>query len=265
MSEPFEETLAALGRTVEAVLARAGGRGVAIARNVAPGRRELVSVVGPGVGRDLLRANVGWDLPLEEAREVETPSGPRTVVLERLTSGVSSTLVEAQGSGTLDGPPPFVLELAERIAATHARGEVAGPLHPVTIFVQPETLHLAAIAGRPLRIGGVVAVEGDPPLFGPGYLAPADVRGEPAGPADDVFRLAALAWRWRHGRDPFPGPLAGQLERILGGAPAMDEGTGELDALDAALLRAFRPRTAERPSAAELREALGAVGGDWYR
>lgn len=257
MTDLFEASLALAGRKLERAAARDGSRGVGIAHRVDGGSRELVTVVGPEVAEGALAEHAGWDLPLVDVRPIETSSGPRTLVAEALPSGVPSSWIEQDGGG--HGLLAVARELAMRVAAEHSAGRTVGPLHAATVLVDPDTLTIAAVAQRPLRIAGAIAVEGDRPLLGYGTWAPRDLLGGPATPADDVFRLAILAWRWRHGEHPFgaltdAGVLA-QLSAIGAGDPAPLQSPG--DELDRVLLGCLAPSPAARPTATELVAALG--------
>lgn len=258
MTDLFEASIAAAGRDLERAVARDGSRGVGIAMRRAGGARELVCVVGPGIAERALDERPGWDLPLVTAREIETSSGPRTFVAELLPVGVPSTWLA--GPGAQRSLLPFTLELAGRVAAEHARGAVVGLLHPATVLVEPEHGRLIAVAQRPLRIAGTIGVEGDRPLLGYRAWTPRDLTGEAADAPDDVFRLALLAWHWRHGGHPFGSLSDGELLGVLGEVTAGEPPPlpAAEDDLDAVLLSCFVPRAAARPSAADLVTALEA-------
>lgn len=254
----FEASVAAAGRDLERAAARDGSRGIGIAVRRGSGLRELVSVVGPAVGGSALEAHPGWDLPLAAVLEIETTSGPRSFVAELLRVGVPSTWLDAATSSGPGSLPPFALDLARRVAAEHGRGGVVGLVHPATVLVEPKTRRLVAVAQRPLRIAGVIGVEGDRPLLGYRGWAPDDVIGGVPSAAGDVFRLALALWQWRHGAHPFGSLADGELLAVLGQLAA---GTAAplpaaADDLDALLLACLAPDAATRPTAADLVGAL---------
>lgn len=262
MTDPFDELLVQLGVTLETAILTSGSRGIAIGRRGED--RVLAAVVGPDVDPGALREVPGWDLPLGRVEEVETDNGRWTVIAESLPTGIPSTSPglagerRALGSGPPFAVPPFAIELARRVAATHDAGELVGPIQPALVFVDPESRSLAGIAQRPLRADAAAAyLEGAPRFFGAAFLTPGEIRAQPPSPEDDVFRLAALAWRWRHGRDPFAGDRADRLARTLTGTPTTP-GVG--DGLDTVLLAAFGPVAPDRPTAAELAVAFAAEG-----
>ena len=262
MTELLDALLERHGFRVEDALVRAGLRGIAIA--VDARGRSLVSVVGPGVDPGSLAERTGWDLPLRSVETIETDGGGRTLVVEELPAGVPLVrLGSSLTSGADAAAPTFARSMAEQFASAHAAGSTVGHLVPELVFVDPESLALAGFAQRALRAdAGAAPIDGSGRLFGAAYLTPSGIQGRPATPADDVFLLAALLWRSRHGTDPFEGPLLDRMARTVAGEPV--SGASEpanpdhLDPLDSLLLRAFSRAADRRPSAAELAAALPA-------
>jgi len=260
MTEPLDALLVHRGFRVEDALVRAGLRGIVIATGASG--RSLVSVLGPAVDPDSLDERPGWDLPLQSVETIDTDGGDRTLIVEALPLG--DPLVRRAGEslepGGGVGMPPFARSLAERFAAAHAAGETVGHLVPELVFVDPASLALCGCAQRSLRAdAGAAPLDGARRLFAASYLTPSVVQGRAATPEDDVFLLAALLWRWRHGTDPFEGPLLERMTRTAAGRPvsgaAQEAGVGP-DPLDALLLRAFEARPERRPSIVELIDAL---------
>ena len=257
---PLDALLARHGFHVEDALVRAGLRGIVIADGERG--RSLVTAVGPSVDPASLTERPGWDLPLQSVETIETEGGERTLIVEALPSGVplvrlSGTSEPARGVAL----PAFARSLAARFAAAHASGAIVGHLVPELVFVDPESLALAGCAQRALRADAAAApMDGAGRLFGASYLTPSVIQGHPPTPADDVFLLAALLWRWRHGTDPFEGPLLERMSRTVVGGPVSgaDQASGDPDPLDTWLLRAFDARPDRRPSASELAAALEA-------
>jgi hypothetical protein len=249
VTDSVERVLDDLGYAVERFVTRSSGRGIAVAS--IDGDRRLVSVLGPGAGAEEFAERAPWDLELAGVTPVDAGGRPRIVLAERLPSGVSSTrLPRVAGSGV----PPFAIALAEQVAAGHAAGETVGPLHPALVFAEPRTGLLAGCAQRPLRVAAFSAVggtEGEPPIFETSYRTPGETRGEPPSTADDVFRLAAMCWRWRRGVDPFGSGIE-ELGAVLEGVPTEPPA----DELDRLLLRAFAPAGRSRPSARDLADAF---------
>ena len=246
------------GDGVERWIAQADARAVAIAR--VGGARCLVSVVPAGVAElaSIREPRAPWDLPLIELREA---GDGLAAIVEALPAGLPAVGGETGGEtgGEPGGEPAgrlaaFVGELVTLVAAAHASGAVAGPLHPALVFVTTDG-HLAGTAQRVLRAPLRVAPEGRAPLFETPFTTPSEVRGEAAQPADDVFRLAAMAWAWRRGEPAF-GAGPGALPALMAGRPLRDPA----DDLDRLLAAALAPDPDARPSAAELAAALAGAG-----
>jgi eukaryotic-like serine/threonine-protein kinase len=106
-------------------------------------------------------------------------------------------------------------QIASGMAAAHAEGIVHGDLKPENVMVTPEGLVKVLDFGlaRRLRPRGVVRTdetaelglaEAGEGLFGtPRYLAPEQVRGEPATLASDVFSLGTLFYELTTGQPAF--------------------------------------------------------------
>jgi hypothetical protein len=261
LEAPLDALLARHGFRVEDALVRAGLRGIAIATG--DHGRSLVSVVGPSVHPAALTERAGWDLRLQSVATTETDGGERTLIVEALRSGVPMVRPAGGSLGPLGpaGMPAFARDLAQRFAAAHASGSIVGRLVPELVFVDPRSLVLVGCAQRTLRADAAAApMDGAGRLFGAAYLTPSAIQNQPPTPEDDVFLLAALLWRWRHGIDPFEGPLLERMTLTVEGGPVArgaDEANPD-NPLDLALLRAFDPRPDRRPSAAELVTALEA-------
>jgi hypothetical protein len=240
IQHPLDAAVA--GFDVESWVTRADERGVAIVRDGTA--RRLVSILGGTAAADdpARTERPPWDLA--GVAVLERPRGS-TLIVEGLQVGEPSTRRVA-GSALA----PFALDVAAAVVAAHARDRLTGPLHPALVFVTDDG-RLAGISQRILRSRVAAPEEGRAALFASMYPTPGELRGEPPAPADDVFRLAALVWRWRHGRAPF-GSDATELSGTLTGSPR-DAPTDELDRL---LVRAFAPDPEARPAAAELAAAL---------
>jgi hypothetical protein len=135
-------------------------------------------------------------------------------------------------------------------------GGIVGHLVPELVFVDPRSLVLHGCGQRALRADAAAQpIDGAGRLFGAAYLTAGAVLGRPANQADDVFLLAAILWRWRHGSDPFEGPLLERMTRTIAGTPVagVPEAPGAVDAM---LLRAFAANPERRPSSAELAASL---------
>ncbi|HSO36528.1 MAG TPA: diguanylate cyclase, partial [Labilithrix sp.] len=189
------------------------------------GRRQLVSVLRDFIplAHAALDERAPWDLPLVGVRRAWASEEAPAVLAERLPRGFPSTWLEAQAS-----VPPFVVSLAAQLADAHAEGRVVGALHPALVFVDDRGA-LVGCAQRPLRAEGALFTAsrasatscGTAPMFFDRYLTPREVGGRPGDDdaSDDVFRLAAMIWRWRRRACPFGNDGIGRLQNTMNGTP----------------------------------------------
>lgn len=137
------------------------------------------------------------------------------------------------------------LDVVEVLEAVHRAGFAHLDLQPASVLVTPDgAAHLAGI--------GLAAVV--PPARPIAVPAPEQVRGEPAGPAADLWALGATMYSAVEGRPPF-GEQAQIVpaDAVLYGEPRPCEHAGPLAPVLAALLA----RTPDvRPSAAGVRRQL---------
>ncbi|HSO38054.1 MAG TPA: hypothetical protein VLT33_36250, partial [Labilithrix sp.] len=204
-----------------------------------------------------------WDLPLVGVRRAWASEEAPAVLAERLPRGFPSTWLEAQAS-----VPPFVVSLAAQLADAHAAGRVVGALHPALVFVDDRGA-LVGCAQRVLRAEGALFAAsraaatrcGTVPMFFDSYFTPREVRGQPGDDdaSEDVFRLAAMVWRWRRRARPFGSDDIAWLQNTMNGTPVH----APADDFDRLLLRALAVEGRERPSALRILAALRALGGAW--
>lgn len=105
-----------------------------------------------------------------------------------------------------DEAEQLVRELAWALGYAHAQGVVHRDITIENILIERE-------GGRVLLGDFGLATARDAidaqPRFGtPGYLAPEIIRGEPAGPASDIYALGVVAWHALAGRPPFAADTA---------------------------------------------------------
>ncbi|MFD3660291.1 bifunctional serine/threonine-protein kinase/ABC transporter substrate-binding protein [Streptomyces sp. NPDC058659] len=179
------------------------------------------------------------------------------------------SLAEAVGlHGAL--PEPTVRALGARLAAALADMHAAGLVHR---DVKPGNVLLALDGPRLIDFGiarsaGATALTATDAMIGtPGFLAPEQARAAGAGevgPASDVFSLGCVLAYALTGERPFgTGGVAAVVYRTVHEEPALDDVPDTLLPLVRACL-AKDP--ADRPTAAEVRAALGEAegpAGDW--
>ncbi|MFG1856473.1 PQQ-binding-like beta-propeller repeat protein [Actinomadura geliboluensis] len=149
--------------------------------------------------------------------------------------------------------------LAEALAAIHRGGLVHRDLKPANVLLT---------AGGPRVIDFGIARPDDAapltraghPIGSPGFMSPEQVRGREIGPASDVFTLGATLAYAASGVEPFgTGPVHARHLRVM-------NVQADLGAITEPWLRdlvtaCLRAEASTRPSAAEVLDRLGALGG----
>ncbi|MEV5968608.1 bifunctional serine/threonine-protein kinase/ABC transporter substrate-binding protein [Streptomyces sp. NPDC051921] len=218
-------------------------------------RREAATA-GTITGRWVVRV-LGAD---PEAREpwlaTEYVPGPSLAEAVSLHGALPEPTVRALGA-----------RLAEALDGMHAAGLVHRDVKPGNVLLALDGPRLIDFGIA--RVSGATALTATDAMIGtPGFLAPEQARvmgaGE-VGPAADVFSLGCVLAYALTGRRPFgTGGVAAVVYRTVHEEPDLDGLPGALLPLVTACLA---KDAAGRPSAAEVRDALGPyegpAAGDW--
>jgi TolB-like protein/cytochrome c-type biogenesis protein CcmH/NrfG len=157
---------------------------------------------------------------------VEDEDGLRFLTMELVEGSTLEALVVPGGL-----PLPRLLELAiplaDALVAAHARGIVHRDLKPGNLMLTPEgrlkvldfgLADRAALAG-PEESTLAAGPTGDAPVSPFAgtlpYMAPEQLRGEPADPASDLFALGVLLFELATGRRPFTGASLPELSSAI--------------------------------------------------
>lgn len=138
-------------------------------------------------------------------------------------------------------------KLAERLSPLHAQPDGPrkhGSLSPGNVLIRPtgEILLLDCGLSEALRI------EAGWPSESWHYAAPEQLRGEPAGPASDLYALGALMHFLCYGRPPFDADTPESLdERVAQGPPVLD---GIHPSVASVMTRLLSYAPADRPKSA---------------
>lgn len=282
---------------VERAIGHGGMGTVWLCRDEVLGRQVAVKQVGllPGESApDLARA-------LREARSSAALNHPSVVsvfdaiegddhrlwlVMEYVPGRTLSELVKQEGRLEPRRVAAIGAQVAEGLAAAHARGTVHRDVKPGNILLYGDSAEAgdgggddggAGDVGRGgdgggdrAKIGdfGIARTEGDDQLTRSGllvgtplYFSPEMARGEEASAAADVWALGAALYAAVEGRPPVEdrgNPIA-TLTAIAEAAPTRPEHAGPLTPV---LARMLDPDPASRPTMAEAARALRAVGQD---
>ncbi|MGF1467697.1 MAG: serine/threonine-protein kinase [Sandaracinaceae bacterium] len=209
---------------------------------------------------------------VQEAKTVVQMSHPHIVPVYELggVDGVyflameyveGATLAALLASGPLDPPlaTHAVAEVCDALQYAHDRfGIIHRDVTPRNVIID------AAGHSRLLDFGIAAPTAGaEQELFGtPGYLPPELLRGEPLGPASDLFALGCVLYEILTGRRAFPGKsVDATREALLDGTGPRIEPEDEVpERLGAIVACCLRREPSERyPSARAMGQALRSV------
>jgi len=212
-----------------------------------------------------------WDRVATETRAAAALAHPGLVALDDVVveGGVAYVATELVDAAlTLDelvarhGPLPvrrvaqLGLELLDALEAAHGAGLAHLDLRPGNVLVTADgRARLAGVGLATLRR----ELGAGPPGPDHSYLAPEQIRGEPAGPPADLWSLGAILWLAVEGEPPFAGEGTDATSAaVLADAPAPAALAGPLTPALQALLTKL---PGGRPSITEARRVLEPLAG----
>ena len=169
--------------------------------------------------------------------------GPNYLVME-FVEGDSLAGHLRDGPLDRDAVLRYGIQIAEALAAAHAKGVVLRDLKPENILITPDDrvklmdFGLALMRSAFTPVGSTLATY-DAAVTQPGtvlgtfpYMSPEQVRGENLKPQSDIFSLGSLLYEAMSGRRAFARPSAAEtMAAILTEEPAQLEGQVEIECI----------------------------------
>jgi pSer/pThr/pTyr-binding forkhead associated (FHA) protein len=226
------------GYRIEAKLGGGGRRGTVVYRalQLALDRPVALKVLLPGaaasekdLGRFLREAASIARLPhpnVVTIHDAGRAGERRYIVMELLTGGSLSDLLEDQQSLPLDETLLLASDVGRALAFAHARGIVHRSIRPVNVLRDAHaTWKLVdfGLAKDVMRGGGGETNYIDAPLEAIAYLAPEQVKqGGAVDARSDVYSAGALLYHALTGKPPFWGDSVATIAAQIGGEPPLE-------------------------------------------
>ncbi|GGO76482.1 serine/threonine-protein kinase [Nonomuraea cavernae] len=137
--------------------------------------------------------------------DVISEDGQPWIIMDLLAGRSLGDLVKAQGPLPVGQVATVGLRVLDALEAAHRRGILHRDVKPGNIMITDAgevVLTDFGIAAHTADIPAAHAASGHVP-GSPGYVAPEHLRAEPAGPAADLWSLAAALYLAAEGRQPF--------------------------------------------------------------
>jgi serine/threonine-protein kinase len=173
------------------------------------------------------------------------------LVMELLSARTLADDLAERGPLPADEAVRLIRLVAEAVGAAHAAGVTHRDLKPSNVLFAPDGRPKVADFGL-ARSGGRLTQTGEA-VGSVHYLSPEQARGEPAGPASDVYSLGAILFQLVTGQVPFDAetPVAVAYRHVHDEPPVPSEVRPDLDLpgwLDDLVLRALAKDVADRPA-----------------
>jgi hypothetical protein len=190
--------------------------------------------------------------------DVVRQEGRAYIVMELIHAATLADLVERDGPLPPERVAALGLDILGALEQAHAEGIVHRDVKPQNVMVGP--------GGPKLADFGIASLKGDPKLTAtgmllgsPSFMAPEQAQGDDSGPPADLWALGATLYYAVEGEPPFArGQAIATLAAVVYDEPRSPQRAGPLAGV---LMRLMSKAASDRPSGAELREALERAAG----
>ncbi len=181
--------------------------------------------------------------------------GPNFLVMERVEGETLKQRI-ARGKLPMEDVLRLGRQIADALAAAHARGIVHRDLKPANVMINSNGVKVLDFGLAKAKDGESIT-DSRVILGTPAYMSPEQAQGQPAGPAADLFALGLILYEMATGKLPMPGMSLGSA--LAGGSPppipALPENS--LPELNRLIRQLLEPAPEKRPqSAAQVRDEL---------
>ena len=190
---------------------------------------------------------------IDPAAEQLAAGGPRRLAVPRRRSDETSLLPT-----DIFGISDALCQLCEGLDYLHRRGTAHGDVKPGNVLITPDGRVVILDFGIARDVRSESEEDDGLSLLGtPGYLAPERERGDPVTPAADMYAVGVTLFEVLAGQriDAEPEP-----EAVLRRMRQTDSAGVRRDLLVQLCLRLLSPDPAQRPTAAEVRDAVVGEG-----
>src|SRR3954454_4399594 len=252
-----------------------GGSGSVWLAHDEQGGRDVAVKVVPREGKSGERAR----REAQAMAKLDHPACPRAYACGRDAENVyiaydyvpGSTFRQSLRAGRVNDAVAIevAVQVLDGLAHAHERGIVHRDVKPANVLLadadgdEEISVRILDFGLARFAEGETLTAAGDVPGT-LAYIAPERLRGEPAGPAGDVWSVGVLLYEALAGRHPFWRPSLGETGGAVaqGPPPLRTERPDLPDRLLAAVDRALVLDPKKRPSAAKLARMLGRTRGD---
>jgi serine/threonine protein kinase len=196
--------------------------------------------------------------------DVGQAQGYHFIAMKYLEGQPLSTLIRQEGPLHAERAVRILVQIAQALDYAHARGLIHRDVKPGNVIVGPQDQATLTDFGVARSVEGTRLTQSGVTMGTPAYMAPEQVKGEPVGPATDVYALGVVTYEMLGGRAPFEGetPHVLHAHAYEPPPPLRQVNPRVPEALAAAVHKALAKEPKQRyPTAGAFAIALGQAAG----